>query len=466
MRHNKDFRQSANRFIRDRGGNFAIVFGVAASMLALVVGFGVDTAQLMNARSALRETVDAAVTSTARSITLGDITEKQAPDMVKAFLNANGRGGILPPEEIVLDRLTIDQTAKTVEVEAHVDVPLYFPLFGMSNSRRVSNVGAAIYSDKRIEVAMMLDVTGSMKGQKIDDLQAAAKNAVKSLLQGNAHADNPRVRVAIVPYAEAVNTGKLADTVFVEKAGGSDLPPPIDQPMAVSAKSGPDKCATERKTAGGKADFTDDAPDQQRLNSAGKLYLAKVNRDDRLITCPAAELVALTADENKLLDTIKDFNASGVTAGGIAAQWGYYMLSPRWRPAITAAGAGSGPADFNAKKVAKVAILMTDGAFNTAFAGVPVSNDKKKQPQNYQGDKSRSYAESICANMKKDGISVFTIGFALPSSESSQARAVLKDCASDDTSSMKHFYDVSTGPELDAAFKEIIANTERLALTK
>jgi hypothetical protein len=31
---------------------------------------------------------------------------------------------------------------------------------------------------------------------------------------------------------------------------------------------------------------------------------------------------------------------------------------------------------------------------------------------------------------------------------------------------MKHFYDVSTGPELDAAFKDIVANTEQLALTK
>ena len=58
-----------------------------------------------------------------------------------------------------------------------------------------------------------------------------------------------------------------------------------------------------------------------------------------------------------------------MTAGGIAAQWGYYMLSPEWRDAIKAAGMGGGPADHDPKKVAKVAILMTDGQFNTAFAG-------------------------------------------------------------------------------------------------
>jgi len=481
MRHFGGINRAIGNFAGDSRGNFAVVFGIAASVLALAVGFAVDTAQLMNAKSALREAVDSAVTSTARSITLGDISEQDAPKMVKAFLTANSTGGILSYDQIVLDRLTIDRTAKTVEAAAYVDVSLYFPLFGMEKTRRVADVGAALYSDKQIEVAMMLDITGSMKGQKIEDLKTAAENAVKALLKSNKDADKPRVRVAIVPYAEAVNTGKLADTVFVEQKGGPDLPPAIDAPLLVSAATRPDKCATERKMQDGSADFSDDAPDSIRTvrrNNRDERYSAKINRDDRISVvrdkwgtvigtkCPAAELVALTADQQKLLDTIDDFEADGVTAGGIAAQWGYYMLSPKWRQTISDAGAGSGPADFNASKVGKVAILMTDGAFNTAFAGVPVSNDRNNQPQNDQGDKSRSYAESICANMKKDGIAVFTIGFALPSLESSQARAVLKDCASDDTSSMKHFYDVSTGPELDAAFKEIVANTERLALTK
>lgn len=112
---------------------------------------------------------------------------------------------------------------------------------------------------------------------------------------------------------------------------------------------------------------------------------------------------------------------------------------------------------------------MTDGQFNTAFAGVRDKWDE--QPQLYQGAKSRSYAESLCANMRDDGIEVFTIGFDLSNpkmdkSESDQAKTVLKNCSSPDTSSMKHYYEASTGAELDAAFKEIIRNTERLALTK
>ncbi len=76
----------------------------------------------------------------------------------------------------------------------------------------------------------------------------------------------------------------------------------------------------------------------------------RVNRDDRLDVCPEAELIALTANKKKLLDTIDDFEADGVTAGGIAAQWGYYMLSPKWRDAIKAAGMGAGPADHDQRR--------------------------------------------------------------------------------------------------------------------
>src|SRR5690606_36013160 len=109
------------------------------------------------------------------------------------------------------------------------------------------------------------------------------------------------------------------------------------------------KCATERKDKDGAADFTSDGPNTERKNKKGKIYLAKVNRDDRVTFCPKAELVPLTAEKQKLLDAIGDFKASGYTAGAIAAQWGYYMLSPKWRSAIYDAILGNGPADYNAK---------------------------------------------------------------------------------------------------------------------
>ncbi len=460
-------RPTIRSFYDNRDGGFAIITAVIATMLAITIGFAINVTQIFQVRSNLSNALDSAITSTARDITTGTIQLKDARASVEAFLKANGDPEGALGTALVLDELIIDQTAKTVSATAYIDAKLFFPVLSIGKVSRVGAASASVYSDRLVEVAMMLDITGSMKKSgkvdKIGDLQKAASTAVESLLK-NENPKNPRVRVAIVPYSEAVNTGKLSGSVFVETAGGSDLPPPIDAALPVAAEPAPDTCATERKDRDGAADFSSDGPDTERTTKKGKIYLARVNRDDRVTFCPKAELVPLTADKQKLIDAIKAFKADGYTAGAIAAQWGYYMLSPKWRSAISDAGLGSGPADHNAKKVNKVAILMTDGQFNTAFAGVS-SNIHS------QGTKSRSYAESICANMKKDGIAVFTIGFDLDSKDMSkterdQAKGVLKTCSSPDTSATKHYFEASTGPELEDAFNEIIANIEGLVLTK
>ena len=458
----------AGGFVGDRGGNFAILFGATASVLAVGAGFAVNIAQLYNAKSSLQGVVDAAVTSTARDITTGVISEADANKSVQAFLDANSAAGILQADEIVLDKLTVNKTDKTVQADAHVDIAFYFPLFSMGDMQRIPASTTALYSDKTVEVAMMLDITGSMKKSgktdKIGDLQSAASDAVKNLLGKNRDPNNPRVRVAIVPYAEAVNTGGLASTVFVETKNGPKVPPPIDAAVAVSATTAPDKCATERKDKDGYADYSSDGPYALRLDTKGKTYQAKVNRDYRMGVCPAASLVPLTANQDKLLKTIGDFKAAGVTAGGIAAQWGYYMLSPSWRSAIGDAGLGAGPADFNQNKVAKIAILMTDGQFNTAFAGA------RGGPKD-EGQMSRGNAESICENMKRDGIEIFTIGFdlndpAMTVTERDQAKSVLKDCSTTDTASLKHYYEAANGAELSDAFGKITENIEKLAISR
>jgi hypothetical protein len=293
--------------------------------------------------------------------------------------------------------------------------------------------------------------------------------------------------VALVPYASGVNVGDLAENIYAETSTSSDLPPVAGGALLL-AKTGkatlpafedyvsivgtafprPDKCATERKTKDGGPDTSADGPDKVRTDKNGKQYYALVNRDNQMTgsglnKCPDAEVVPLTANSKTLLDTIDDFQANGYTAGAIGIQWAYYMLSPGWRPAITGAGLGDGPADHNTKKISKVAILMTDGQFNTAYAGVTGS-------YNSQGTKSRANAESLCTNMKGEGIEIYTIGFDLNNKDMSQterdqAKGVLKNCATKDTSSIKHYFEASTGAELDAAFQEIISNTERLALT-
>jgi len=463
--------RAARRFARDRRGNYGIMMAVLAPMLLLGAGFGVNIAQLSTARSNLLAALDSAVTSTARDITIGVIEAKDAKPTVEAFLIANGQRAFSRGARITLDKVVTDPFRKTVMAQASVVVDVAFPLFGAANRQTITSVSEARYSDRKIEVAMVLDVTGSMAigRDKIGELKAAAKVAVEALLDGNKHSAD-RVRVALVPYAQSVNVGeKLAKAAVFYEEGNGPVPP--KGWTAPSRRN--DYCATERKMQDGAPDYSDAAPDSKRTarDSAGKSYEYKalVNRDGRLVRdrvntreCPAAALVPLTSDKAALDGVINSFSADGVTAGGVAMQWGYYMLSPNWRATISAAGLGAGPADPDPDKIAKIAILMTDGEFNTAFAAVPAS----QKPQMDQQNRSSTNAKAICKAMRKDGVEVFTIGFALPAREGAAAREVLKDCASPDTALTKHFYEATTGDELKKVFGDIVRNIERLALIR
>jgi Flp pilus assembly protein TadG len=471
MAMKRTIQQALRRFGRDRRGNYGMMMAIVAPMLLVGAGFGINVAQISNARSNLLAALDAAVTSTARDITVGVIKEQDADSAIEAFLMANGKRTFAKGDRITLDNVVIDTFRKTVMAEASVVVDVAFPLFGAANQQTISTASKARYSDRKIEVAMMLDVTGSMaatkekkdwKGNvtkpatdKIGDLQAAATIAVEALLDGNKHSPD-RIRVALVPYARAVNVGEaLAKAVVFQEDDNGPVPPPDWSPPSNPV----DYCATERKLQDGKPDFSDAAPDFERehvIKGKGKngkttkyIYKALVNRDDALKSkdCPSASIIPLTTDEEKLKTAIAEFKAEGTTAGGIATQWTYYMLSPNWRDAISNAELGDGPANRNPEKLAKIAILMTDGEYNAAYTGNSAAN-----------------AKSLCTNMKSDGIEIFTIGFALPSDQGAAAREVLTNCASPDTAMTKHFYDAADGDELRKAFQDIVRNIERLAL--
>ncbi|WP_157016522.1 vWA domain-containing protein [Mesorhizobium xinjiangense] len=461
-------KQRLRQFARREDGAFAPAAGAAVVLMALAAGFAINTAQITNTRSNLLAALDSAVTSTARDLTTRAIEQEEAEEMVRAFLMANGVLGFSEQDRLTLDYVRIDPIRRTVAAGASVDIDYAFPLFSMSKSQKVSVSTEAIYSDKAVEVAMVLDVTGSMEGQRMRDLKVAAKNAVRSFLKGQ-NADDPRVRVSIVPYAAAVNVGSLYDTVFREKYGKyqPDLPPQKDEPLEPAMGPHDDDCTTERKNKDREVDISDAAPTTIRQNNDDEDYFAWVNRDDRLDRgdCPSAVVVPLTADVEKLVGEINDFEAKGTTAGQIGIQWGWYMLSEKWASELPT---GSKPAAHDPEKVGKFLVLMTDGEFNTAYAGVDyTTTDRWGRTRtvnvNGQETKSGDYAERFCAAMKDDGIEIFSIGFQL---DKWSAKQVMRNCASPDEGSIQHYFEASTGDDLDDAFQTIVGNIERLSLIK
>ena len=446
----------AKRFADDRSGNFAILTGISLITVMMGVGLAVDTAQSYHVKSSLQSALDAAVTSTAFDITTGKTRPEDAQASVEKFLNTNGRATFTTQGEYTLMPVVVDRTARTIEATAFANVALAFPVFGVTDPR-VSISSAALYSDKQIEVAMMLDVTGSMAktrtSDKIGDLKTAAANAVDSFLDGQ-DPTKPRVRVAIVPYANSVNAGALAaSTVYVERsAADRKQAPGSEDPIFVSGASRPDNCATERK---GAYQYTDDPVSRSLVNR--DFFLSQFAANTDTAACPAAAVTPLTADAVALKKTIGKLAAQGGTGGHIGIQWTWYMLSQKWGSVMSAS---QRPGIANPKKVAKYAILMTDGEFNLSFF------DANSVDKVYDGNgkaATRTAAKTLCTAMKAQGIEVFSIGFQL---ENDFAKDTMKACSSADKGSVKHYFQTSTGEELDAAFQEIARNIERLAITR
>src|SRR5262249_4910272 len=74
-------------------------------------------------------------------------------------------------------------------------------------------------------------------------------------------------------------------------------------------------------------------------------------------------VIPLTTDTSALHTRINGLQAAGSTAAQVGVAWGWYTLSPTfglWT-------GSSAPAAYNQQRTQKIAVLMTDGAFNSAY---------------------------------------------------------------------------------------------------
>src|SRR5690606_26078966 len=76
-------------------------------------------------------------------------------------------------------------------------------------------------SSRNLEVALVLDVTGSMAGQRINDLKAAAKDLVDIIVQP---VQTPYYsKLALVPYSMGVNLGSNANAARGTPIGSTNI---------------------------------------------------------------------------------------------------------------------------------------------------------------------------------------------------------------------------------------------------
>ena len=112
---------------------------------------------------------------------------------------------------------------------------------------------------------------------------------------------------------------------------------------------------------------------------------------------------------------------------------------------------------YGTPKVKKIAVLMTDGTYNT-LQGVSYGDTSK------QATTATDNALSLCTAMKKNlsssdpNIEIYTVGFNLDTTTSKNS---MKNCAT----AADHYYETSSGDGLKAAFRDIALKISKLRLT-
>lgn len=522
------------KFRNDERGNFAIIMALITTSLLVFIGAAVDVGRWLNARSITMSGLDAAVLAAGRTLQLDPGDKVGAVAVAQRFYNAN----VATRLQLVNDTVTFEINDAATQVVAKGNAYIKTPLLGFASVRQLplftGSVGELAAADiaaggaggGNLEVALMLDVTGSMcddgagpctSGNKITALKSAAKDLVNIVVS----ADQSKYisRAALVPFSTRLRVGPDA-------GGGAMMKTLTNLPATwtgwyneciagtgtgASETSGNWQCTQYQKKhysnlpimpcvtdryyeSTDTLDTTDDAP------GAGKWLLAHGGTRmtlslDSSDTAPtqhtgtqadpadpsdfwnyisagfcydidnADEVLPLTSDKTVLSSRIDGLSAFGSTSGALGTAWSWYMLSPKWSGVWTTGVSASGntPGSYSdltarqangAPKLRKVAVLMTDGGYNTMRGW-----------KDWDQQSVSNGAKTICENMKAAGIEIYTVGFALDqlsSAERTIATDTLQSCGTD----VQHFYQTLNAQQLQQAFRDIALKLSSLHLSK
>jgi len=221
-------------------------------------------------------------------------------------------------------------------------------------------------------------------------------------------------------------------------------------------------CVTERSTN----PYNDVAPSTTPL---GRNYPAVQVTSTYPVSstnpCTSSLIAPLSPNRTTLHTAVDNMTAGGSTGGHIGVAWGWYLLSPNF--GYLWPGQGQAAA-YTAPNTVKVAVIMTDGEYNSSYCNGVISQDStsgsgsSSDHINCNAPNGNTYtqAQALCTAMKASKIIIYTVGFQVVSAPA--ATALINNCATD----AQHVYIATTGGDLKAAFHAIAVGISQLRLSK
>lgn len=398
------------RFVKDERGSIGTLLALGALTMLGAVSAGVDYSRMVTTRTELANAVDAA------ALAGGQANAAQAAVVARNVFDANFRNQASVVSFRAEPFTRGEEEGYRVTAVASVDMALAQTLGFSSAPVRAFSEVAASGSDADMLVSLVLDTTGSMDGAKLTSLKSSATRMVNDLFTRFKRPN--QVKVAVVPFALYVNVG-LGNRNASWIQGAQDT-------TFGFWRSTWHGCVGSRSF-----------PLNVRDENYGIRVPAIMNE-----TC-ARPLLPLTANRTAVVNAITALSASGSTYIPAGLMWGWATVSPR-EPF-------NEPTDpQNTTK--RFVVLMTDGE-NTATPTYPEHDGGR------EGTLANSLTSQICANIKNDGIEVFTIAFEV---DTSTVKSLLRNCAS----SPDRFYDAANSTQLASAFTGIVRQMSSLRIVR
>lgn len=414
------------------------IMAAAFTLLAVtLIGYTIDMTRMTQSSAKLKALNDNAALAATLDFnkTLSERKEIFETVMNQGMLNSKEISGY----EYDLSFVETDYTI-TLEATSKATPDLFFPL-SEGGMKSVTAFSEVIAGKETIEVALVLDISSSMSGNRITELKKASENFITILLENVEIRD--RVFISIVPYGGTVRLPNTYQNMLI---------PPEETIHWVN------------ETWNGCLSTLPDDYEGGILPTDNFEYLPHFyvwNKNNPWCPEPGNELVGLTNDKAKLLDPINSLSLSDGTGTDIGVAWGFANLDPRWRGKVNGID-DSLPKDFN-DKTKKIMIVMTDGGITQQY--LPTASQMTgslpyftKSKFNTSVANSKTGFLDTCDMAKEENIEVYTVGFQMRNS--SQINT-LKACSSGES----YHHEADLG-ELESVFTKLANSVTSLRLTQ
>lgn len=335
------------RFTRDEQGSITILGLFCFVIILLVAGMGLDFMRHEALRVELQNTLDRAVLAATNLRNTND-----PEDIVIDYFEKAGLREYLNEDEIVVTPLG-DGRQVTANVEA--TIPTYFLKFVAIDDLEMTSHSTAEQGISGLEVALVLDVSGSMNNySRLKNLKSAAKEFTETIFD---NAGSDEVSISIVPYATQVSAGEdilskfnISDThdksycINFEESDFSSIP--------LTYKNDEDTTRYYEQTL----DFD---PWYSDWNDLDEDLTLEVCAPDS-----SREILPFSNSQDTIEAYITDLYAEGNTSIDLGVKWGAALLDE----SAQAISGTDQPA--SAEDSQKYLVVMTDGE-NTAQYYIP-----------------------------------------------------------------------------------------------